>query len=173
MKPALEVPSEKRKDSYLAMLDEFRVRGEPFVPFVLGFPTDDFADFLRQTADCAKGLGIPEGFVPHETFWLIADDSEVVAVSNLRHHLTASLREVGGQIGFGVCPSARRRGHATAVLTATLEKARIRGLTKVLLTCDKGNLGSEGAILNNEGVFESEERMDGHETKVQRYWIKL
>lgn len=168
----LEKPSERRKESYLSMLDEFRIRGEPFVPFVLGFSTDDFGQFLRQMEDCARGIGVPEGFAPHETFWLVADDSEVVAVSNLRLRLTPSLRRVGGHIGFGVRPSARRRGHATDVLAATLKKARTRGISEVLVTCSKGNLGSAGAILGNGGVFESEELLDGQLGVIQRYWIK-
>ena len=80
--------------------------------------------FSKKMEDCSNGIGIPDGFVPHETFWLIADDSEVVAVSNLRHRLTESLRKEDGHIGFGVHPSVRRRGYGTIVLAETLKKAK-------------------------------------------------
>ncbi len=173
MHTKLEAPNKRRRDSYLSLVDEFRARGEPFIPFPLTFPTDDFLAFLKKMEDCSNGIGIPDGFVPHETFWLIADDSEVVAVSNLRHRLTESLRKEGGHIGFGVHPSVRRRGYGTIVLAETLKKTKERGITKALVTCRKNNIGSARAIVKNGGILDSEEAMDGHNDIIQRYWIKI
>ncbi|MBL4575298.1 MAG: GNAT family N-acetyltransferase, partial [Opitutaceae bacterium] len=159
----LEIPSEKRRDSYLSLVQEFRDKGESFAPFVLEFPTNDFSAFLKKMEDCANGIGLPEGYCPHETFWLITNDTEVVAVSNLRHQLTASLRKNGGHIGYGVRPSARRLGYATIILAETLKKAKERGITAALITCEKGNTGSSKAILKNGGILDSKKLMDGYD----------
>ena len=69
----------------------------------------DFDAFLARLNDCAAGIGIPDGFVAHSTFWLVRYDAEVVGVSNIRHTLTPALRQVGGHIGYGIRPSARAR----------------------------------------------------------------
>ena len=169
----LESPSERLKESYLSLVEEFRQRGEPYVPFVLKFPTDDFRAFLRRLQACAEGSGLPRGFVPHETFWLVDGDEQVVGVSNLRHSLTDALRREGGHIGYGIRPYARRRGYATLILRETLKLARKRGIELALVTCDKGNIGSVKAIQRNGAYFESEELLPGQTDLKQRYWIPL
>lgn len=171
MNTKLESPSEARKDSYLSMVSEFLDRREPLIPFPLRFANADFSAFIKEMEDCTKGIGIRVGFAAHETFWLVAEDSEVVAVSNLRLHLTENLKKDGGHIGYGVRPSARCRGYATTVLAETLKKARERDITKALVTCYKGNIGSAKAIIKNGGILDSEELMEGHEDIMQRYWI--
>jgi predicted acetyltransferase len=96
-----------------------------------------------------------------------------VAVSNLRHALTESLRRDGGHIGYGVRPSARRRGHATAILRHTLDEARLLGLREVLLTCAKDNEPSARTILRCGGRLDSEAFIDARAELVQYYWIPL
>src|SRR5262245_3977506 len=131
-----EEPHEGLQDSYRALVQEFRDAGERLVPFPLSFPNDDFRAFVDRLATGSRGEGLPPGFVPHSTFWLVSD-SEVVGVANLRHQLTDALRREGGNIGYGVRPSARRRGFASELLRRTLDRARERGLKEVLLTCAK------------------------------------
>ena len=46
-----------------------------------------------------------------------------------------------------------------------------RGVDKVLMVCDKGNIGSAKSILGNGGVREDGRVIDGK--TVQRYWIDL
>ncbi len=171
MNTRLSKPDARWRDSYLSLVEEFQARNEPLVPFPLSFPTDDFAAFLIRLRAAVHGEGVPPGFVPNTTFWLIENDSEVVAVSNLRHRLTESLLNEGGHIGYGVRPSARRRGHATRILAATLQEARDRGITRCLLTCERDNLGSARAIERNGGVFEDERYSERHGNFVRRYWI--
>lgn len=115
-----EEPHAGLQDSYRDLIREFLERGEPPVPFPLKFPNEDFAAFLARLAACARGEGL---LVPHSTYWLVSDGA-VVGVSNLRHKLTDALRREGGNIGYGVCPSARRQGFATELVRRTLERAR-------------------------------------------------
>ena len=166
-----EEPHIGRADSYRAMVREFLDRGEELIPFPLSFENDDFAALVARFAACARGEGIPEGFVPHSTFWLVDAAGEVVGVSNLRHALTDRLRIEGGHIGYGVRPSARRRGHATELLRRTLGRARALGIGEALVTCSKANAGSVGTILKCGGRIQSEEYVEFRGEIVQRYLV--
>jgi predicted acetyltransferase len=163
-------PSGAHKDSYRACVAEFTARGEPYVPFPLGFAHENFEALLAQLAACERGLGIPAGFVPHSTFWLV-QDGEVVGVSNLRHRLTDSLRIEGGHIGYGIRPSARGRGHGTRILALTLAEAARIGIDRALLTCAKANLASGAVIRANGGVLEDEAFLPSRDEVVQRWWV--
>ncbi|RFC41993.1 MAG: putative acetyltransferase, partial [Verrucomicrobia bacterium] len=90
---------------------------------------------------------------------------------NLRYSLTDELRRIGGNIGYGIRPSARRLGHATTILRETLIKAKAQGIRRVLVTADKGNAGSVKTILKNGGVLDAEELLPGHPDITQRFWI--
>ncbi|WP_221029152.1 GNAT family N-acetyltransferase [Actomonas aquatica] len=173
MSTTLERPSARWRESYLGLIAEFKARDEPLIPFPLSFPTDDFPAFLAGLEASERGENLPAGFVAHSSYWLVENDTEVVAVSNLRHELTPSLRVEGGHIGYGVRPSARRRGHATAILAATLTEARRRGIHRCLITCDRENEGSARTILRNGGVLHSEVPAPHRDCWVQRYWIEL
>ena len=157
--------------SYRELVREFTARGEDLIPFPLSFANDDFDAFLAQLAACERGEGLPEGFVPHTTFWLVDGAGEVVGVSNLRHRLTDNLRVEGGHIGYGVRPAARRRGHATELLRATLGAARAIGIPEALVTCAEGNAGSVATILRCGGRLQSEDFVPRRCEVVQRYLI--
>ena len=167
----LEEPNAGLRDSYRGLVREFVEGGEPLVPFPLSFPHDDFGKFLGRLSACARGEGLPPGFVAHSTYWLVLGGTDVVGVSNLRHQLTESLRREGGHIGYGVRPSARRNGYATELLRQTLLRAAALGLSEVLITCDKTNEPSVRTILRNGGVLESEEYLPECKDVVQRYRI--
>jgi len=169
----LEAPSVARADSYRELVRDFLVHGEPLVPFTLEFAHADFAALVERLAACARGEGLPAGFVPHSTFWLVRGGQDVVGVSNLRHALTPALRIEGGNIGYGVRPRERRRGYAKALLRGTLGRARAAGLERALLTCAKANAASVATIIHCGGVFESEEFIASRGEIVQRYWIDL
>lgn len=163
-------PAGAFKDSYRALVAELAARGEPFVPFPLGFPHENFEALLAQLAACERGIGIPEGFVPHSTYWLV-EGTEVVGVSNLRHRLTDSLRIEGGHIGYGVRPSARGRGHGTRILALTLVEAAKRGIAQALVTCAKRNIASSAVIRANGGVLQDEAFLESRGEVVQRWWV--
>ena len=111
--------------------------------------------------------------MPNSTFWLVDSHDEIVAVSNLRHELTADLMKLGGHIGYGVRPSARRKGYATEILRQTLAEAQKLGIGDIRITCDKDNLGSSRAIARNGGELDKEEYMEERGCIVKRYWIRM
>jgi len=165
-------PSITFRDSYRELVAEFAAASEKFVPFVLSFEHSDFGAFLKTLDNCARGVALPDGFVAHSTYWLVRGGNDVVGVSNIRHALTAALRREGGNIGYGIRPSERRQGHGSQILRRSLDQAATLGLTRVLVTCAKTNIGSSKAILRNGGILESEEFLPERGELVQRYWIE-
>ena len=113
-----------------------------------------------------------KGYVPGSTFFCFDSDSnKMVGAVNIRHYLNASLLKNGGHIGDGVRPSMRRKGIATKMIGLALAECRRLGIPKVLMVCDKDNIGSRKSIVNNGGILENEIECDG---KIeQRYWINL
>ena len=50
---------------------------------------------------------------------------------------------VAGNIGYGIRPSARRRGLAAWAVGQMLDEARVRGLNRVLITCGSGQVAAQ------------------------------
>lgn len=115
-----------------------------------------FAEFVAELdAQRLEETPRPSGWVPSTELWWVRGD-EFLGRIVIRHRLTPILLDVGGHIGYDVRPSARRRGHATAMLRRALPMARELGIDPALITCDVGNIGSRAVIERNRGVLEDE-----------------
>ena len=113
-----------------------------------------------------------DGWVPDTTLFCLDKDRNIlVGAVNIRHYLNDELLKTGGHIGDGVRPSERRKGYATAMIALALKECKKLGIKRVLMTCDKNNIGSAKSIINNGGVLENEVEEDGHIEL--RYWIQL
>jgi predicted acetyltransferase len=115
-------------------------------------------------ADTREWAFRPIGHVPSTHLWWVDGDRFLGRVQ-LRHRLSPFLRQFGGHIGYHVIPPARRRGHGTAMLAATLPIAAQLGLECVLVTCDATNLGSRKIIEASGGLLQ-----DQREQKL-RFWV--
>jgi len=121
----------------------------------------------RLTAQSDPAKAVAAGRV-HCTYRWIVEDGRVLGAIALRHELNERLLQLG-HIGYGIRPSARRRGLATWALGRMLDQARRLGLARVLIVCEAGNLASAKTIERHGGVLE-DVRDTGHGT-VRRYWI--
>lgn len=156
--PELIDPTVALRTSFLAAAAEFR--GNPPISwFVTDIDPAALTDAGAFAAYVARVLGEREeetaraaGFVPMTTLWW-AQDGEVLGRIAIRHRLTPALERVGGHIGYDVRPSARRRGHATAMLAAALPLAESVGIEEALLTCDETNTASRRVIETNGGRY--------------------
>ena len=173
----LSVPTVGVRESFLAAVAEFRRggRGETADETSLGHEIREFgpdwstpSGFSRYV-DWLIGQAREDsprraGFVPATTLWWVQDETYLGRIA-VRHRLTPSLREMGGHIGYDVRPSARRRGHATAMLRAVLPVAGELGIASALVTCDLDNVASRKVIEHNGGVFD--DQRDGK----LRFWV--
>jgi predicted acetyltransferase len=147
---------------------EFAEAGESFVVL----PENDPEAFLARVEMFEAGQDLPENRVRMTWFWLVRGN-RIVASSRLRHELIPVLLLDGGNIGYEVRPSERRRGVGRLLLRLTLDEARRIGLRRVLLTTETTNLGSIGVILANGGVFEDSSVSPNTGRILNRYWITL
>lgn len=168
-------PSADYRRQYVAFYEDWRRSGEDIVPWVVERDPADFeamVQFLYAQDSEEKLSGAGANWVPHSTYWLVDEREEIVGAVNIRHRLNAKLLNSGGHIGYGIRPSERRKGYATQLLALALEKTRELRLVRVLVVCDKGNIGSERTILKNGGLLESEHTEDDGNV-VRRFWIAL
>jgi predicted acetyltransferase len=156
------------EDSYREYIRE--LADEARYPFPLEFEHDDFPALLRRLDNLERGVGVPEGFVPSSTYWLI-DGAHLVGVSNLRHTLNDKLRHCGGHIGLGLRPSRRGRGLGSELLALTIKKAKERGIGEIHVHCYKRNTPSARMILRNGGVLDSEIQDERRSEIIQRYRV--
>lgn len=118
-----------------------------------------------------------EACVPSEVFFGVRmEDEELVGMIDYRHPLSPFLLQYGGNIGYSVRPSERRKGYAGEMLKQMLPICRKYGEKRLLLTCDKTNDASRQIIVKNGGVLENEVKDEVGLSRcgmIQRYWIAL
>ncbi len=104
-------------------------------------------------------------------YFLIDREGKPIGSLDLRHGLNDGLRKTGGNIGYGVRPSCRGKGYAPCMLALALEKAKERGMEKILVTCVEENKASAATIEDCGGILENKVEADGK--TYRRYWIAL
>lgn len=161
------------KEQIIDMLKEWKEYNDthdtnrsPWAIFKNSF--DDFDDYLSNL-DTDKPK---DGLVPDSTFFCIDEQRNIiVGAVNIRHYLNEYLLLHGGHIGDGIRPSERRKGYATQMIGLALDECKKFGIKKVLMVCDKDNIGSAKSIIKNGGILENELNENG---KIeQRYWIDV
>ncbi|MDM5152619.1 GNAT family N-acetyltransferase [Bacillus sp. DX1.1] len=133
---------------------------------------DSFDEWLEKVKIQEKGENLPLNRVPSTQF-LSIEKEKLVGVINLRHRLTPELLMESGHIGYSVHPDERRKGYASEQLRLSLFEAKKLGLEKVLITCDKANIGSAKTIQKVGGILEDEVISPNTGEIVQRYWIEI
>jgi predicted acetyltransferase len=135
---------------------------------------DNYDEWLLKLEKDLDIPNIPEGRVPANTYFLIrTSDNIIIGMINIRHKLNDFLLNEGGHIGYSIRPTERNKGYGTLMLKLGLEKCRELKLNKVLISCDKTNIGSARVIQNNNGILENEAYSKTFSAVIQRYWINL
>lgn len=174
----LEIPSIDRKEEIIEYLDEF-IKYNSYINGTGGldkiYEGYTFEQALNRTLSMedetfAKSINSCQG----KTFLLIRkSDNKIVGSINVRWNLTKEMQLFGGNIGYGIRPTERRKGYNKINLYLGLLEAQKLGLKKVMLDCDFNNIGSEKTMQALGGVLTRTEidPMDGILTKV--YWIDV
>lgn len=173
MTPVLVAPDVRFHASFLDLVAEW---GEGLMHGFSLEPEDDvttpegFATWVR-TLLVEETVPRKAAFVTSTTRWIVEDDTVLGAVQ-LRHELNEFLAAVGGHVGYGIRPSARRRGLARFAMAGILDIARQRGLERVMVSCDVENFGSQRTIEGAGGVCQDVVPGLGGRP-YRRYWIEL
>lgn len=175
--PELVFPTMRVHGSFVAAMEELRAQGHgaPGDQSTAGRElrafggrwqeADEFRGYLRSLREQESDEYAQQaGLVPQTALWWISGDDYLGRI-DIRHRLTDRLREYGGHIGYDIRPSARRRGHATAMLAAALPVAHGLGIDPALLTCDEDNIASRKVIAANGGV------LAGNFHGTLRFWV--
>lgn len=169
MKLKLVKLHDKYKMHLYDMMDEWYASGEKIIPYAIRkcdyHDWSTYVDTIEVKDDTGR-------LVPDSTYFCLDEERDIfVGAVNIRHYLNESLLKNGGHIGDGIRPSERRKGFATEMIRLALAECRKLGIEKVLMVCDKDNIGSAKSIIKNGGILENEIEEEG--IVEQRYWITL
>ena len=174
----LETPSLDRKNEIIDYINEFvehksDINGTGSLDKILdGYTFEQALESClnMQYEEYAKKFGR----CPGKTFLLIRkNDNKIIGTINVRWNLTEKVKQFGGNIGYGIRPTERRKGYNKMNLYLGLIEAKKIGLDKVMLDCDVENLGSSKTMEALGGKLERTEidPYDGILTSV--YWINV
>ena len=168
----LVTPSYLFKTQIMEYKDEF-LQNSDSLDGTAGLKTAiNFEEWISAIQDNSSEETVRSGLVPASTYLAVRTaDSRIVGMIDIRRRLNDYLLQYGGNIGYSVRKSERRKGYATEILRLALKKCRAMNMNRVLVTCDKDNIASAGTILKNGGILENEVKEQHGIT--QRYWIHL
>lgn len=168
------------KNEVLLMCEEFRKENseDPFEGINNFGRFDTYENFLEDLSLNKHIEDVNPKYVSQTTLGLFDEKGHIYGAINIRHYLVESLMKRGGNIGYAIRPSERRKGYASLMLRLGIEKAREMGVNKgtefedkLLVTCRKDNIGSSKTILNCFGKLASEENCEANDSIEQTYWI--
>ena len=168
----LTEPNEKYLASYTEAYDEYQKN------HVTDYALTDArnCDLLAKYEDYRLERNLRPDRVGAHFYWLVDDEKDYfIGEITIRHKLTDALLQRGGHIGYGIRCTEWRKGYGTLMLRLALEKAKMIGLSKVLITCDDSNLGSAGVMEKNGCMLQDKIRniVDSQEIVTRRYWKTL
>ena len=121
-------------------------------------PSDDavtptgFAAWLARLAEDSDPERTTAVGRHRSTYWWIVEDDRVLGGMVLRDGSDEYV-SWAGHIGYGIRPSARRRGVATWALRQVLAQAHDRGLERVTAVCAVDNAASARLLERSGGVL--------------------
>ena len=174
----LEMPSLERKEQIIDYVNEFALynsetNGMGSLRKILeGYTFEQALEMClnRQKEEYAKKIGRCQS----KTFLLIRkNDDRIIGAINVRWNLPENMKQFGGNIGYGIRPTERRKGYNKINLYLGLIEAQKLGLDVVMLDCDVNNLGSAKTMQALGGKLERTEvdPSDGILTSV--YWFDV
>ena len=144
--------------------------GETSISASLGLSVSDYSDWVKKMRNNAS-VGDDEW--GKSLTYLCFDEARLIGLLNIRYELPKNLSEKYGDIGYGVRPSERRKGYATAMLRHALFICKEKGLKQVTLGCYKDNFASVATIKRNGGILFAENNNYKDGTTSQYYLINL
>ena len=154
----LERPSLERKLEAIEYVNEFiEYNSEIHGVGSLNKYLDNYELWL-ENLDNMRNITKVDKLVPSETFFLVREsDNKIVGMIDIRLALNDFLKKYGGNIGYSIRPTERRKGYNKINLYLALKFCQEKGLEEVLLDCDYDNYGSAKTIISLCGILVKEE----------------
>lgn len=164
----LVVPSEKYLESYMEAYDAYMAMGGGSYGMTDAREVDIFEKYDNYRLE----RNLKPDRVGSDTYWLVDDEKDsFIGEVHIRHRLNDTLRLRGGHIGYVIRCDKWGKGYGSLMLKLALEKAKRRGLAKVLITCNDENIASARVMEHNGCVLEDKVEVDG--ILIRRYWKTL
>jgi len=151
---------------------DFERAGETQIPAYFADRSWPHNEIVRRFAAWERGEALTDGWVPSTTRFLV-EEGRILGVFNLRHVLNDHLRRTGGHVGYAVRPSARGQGFGTHLLEGAKQEARLRGIGRLLVTCDESNAASRRVIEKSGSRLWDAIPREGTKGTTLRFWINL
>ena len=174
----LERPSFERKDEIIEYINEFveynsEINGTGGLDKTIeGYTFEQALERCLSMEDenYAKKINRCQS----KTFLLIREnDNRIVGTINVRWNLTEAMKRFGGNIGYGIRPTERRKGYNKINLYLGMQEAQKLGLDRVMLDCDVNNLGSDRTLTALGGVLERTEVDPEDNILTNVYWFDV
>ena len=161
------LPEINDKDILQTYVLEHHDNGETNISASLGLSSSDYTEWVTKIKNNAFFGDEQWG---KSLLYLCFVEDKLIGLLSIRYELPEVLSEKYGDIGYGVRPSERNRGYATAMLNYALSVCREKGLEKVILGCYKENLASAATIRKNGGILidENEHYKEG---RISQYYL--
>lgn len=157
--PFLSKPIDIYKESYISALEEFQSEGLN-LKYDKSELNKNFYNFIKELNELELNPKIELGKVKESTYWLI-DKQEFIGRISIRHSLSEYLEKYDGNIGFEICPSKRKMGYGSILLSLGIEQAKKLELNKILIMCKDSNTASIKIIEKNNGIL------------IEKYFVKI
>lgn len=158
----LEIPSIQRKDDIVDYINEFVVYNSDLNGMGSLDKILDGLTFEEALTRCLNMQNEEYARSMHraqtKTFLLIREnDNSLIGTISVRWNLPKEMAPFGGNIGYGIRPTERRKGYNKINLYLGIIEARKVGLSKIILSCDVDNLGSSKTMEALGGKLEKTE----------------
>lgn len=174
----LERPSFERKDEIIEYINEFveynsEINGTGSLDKIIEGYTFEQAlarCLSMEDENYAKKINRCQS----KTFLLIREnDNRIIGTINVRWNLTEAMKRFGGNIGYGIRPTERRKGYNKINLYLGMQEAQKLGLDRVMLDCDVNNLSSDRTLKALGGVLERTEVDPEDNILTNVYWFDV
>lgn len=144
--------------------------GETSISASMGLSGSDYCEWVERIR---KNADVGDEEWGKSLLYLCFDGIKLIGLLSIRYDLPKPLSERYGDIGYGVRPSERKKGYATAILKYGLSVCREKGMKQAILGCYKDNPASAATIKRNGGVLFAENDNYEEGRISQYYLIKL
>lgn len=176
MKFYLEEANIKRKDEAINFIKEHILNNSvPAGVSGLDNYIEDYEGWLKYLKSIQNREFCPSDRCLGKQYFLIREnDNKLIGMINLRWNLNEWMKKNGGNIGYSILPSERKKGYNKINLYLCLLEAKKIGLDKILLTALYDNIGSiktiealGGKEINKIPYYEDENKL------LNRYYIDI